>query len=255
MRRTFYLGGLLALAVAALVARPAAAVQAAAVQAAAANPATTPVARADEWWQQRHAAMNEQVKQGKVDLLFLGDSITQGWEGDGAKLWAQRYAPRKAVNLGISGDQTEHLLWRLQNGNLAGIAPKAAVVMIGTNNVGNTGGTHSAEQIAAGVKASLDELAKQAPKCKVLLLAIFPRADPGDAMRTKIAAINAQLAKYAAAEPARLVYLDLGPKFLAADGSLPADVMPDKLHLSEKGYTIWSDAIEGELKKLMGESR
>ena len=80
-------------------------------------------------------------------------------------------------------------------------------------------------------------------------------ADPGDAMRTKIAAINLQLAKLAAAQPERITFLDLGSKFLAADGTLPADVMPDKLHLSEKGYAIWSDAIEGELKKLMGESR
>lgn len=232
-----------------------AAAPAAPAQAAAANPATTPVARADAWWQQRHAAMNERVKQGGVELLFLGDSITQAWEGPGAKLWAERYAPRKAVNLGISGDQTEHLLWRLQNGNLAGIAPKGAVVMIGTNNVGNTGGKHSAEQIAAGVTAVIDELAKQTPKTKVLLLAIFPRADPGDAMRAKIAAINQQLAKLAATQPERITFLDLSAKFLAADGSLPADVMPDKLHLSEKGYAIWSDAIEGELKKLLGESR
>jgi len=225
---------------------------AAGAKVASANPATTPIARQDAWWQQRHAAMNERVKQGNVDLLFLGDSITEAWEGPGAKLWNERYAPRKAVNLGISGDQTEHLLWRLQNGNLAGIAPKAAVVMIGTNNVGNTGGKHSADQIAAGVKAVLDELAKQTPKTKVLLLAIFPRADPGDAMRTRIAAINEQLAKHAAAEPERITYLDVGPKFLAADATLPADVMPDKLHLSEKGYGIWADAIESELVRLVG---
>lgn len=224
-----------------------------AAQAAPANPATTPVAREDAWWQQRHAEMNARVKQGGVDLLFLGDSITQGWEGEGAKLWAERYAPRKAVNLGISGDQTEHVLWRMQHGNLDGIAPKAAVIMIGTNNVGNTGGKHSAEQIAGGVKAIVGELAAKTPKTKVLLLAIFPRADPGDAMRTKIAAINADLAKFAAADAERVTFLDLGPKFLGADGTLAADVMPDKLHLSGKGYTIWADAIEPELKRLLGE--
>jgi len=217
----------------------------------AANPATTPVSRPDDGWQKRHAAMNERVKQGGAELLFIGDSITQGWEGEGAVLWKERYAPRKAVNLGISGDQTEHVLWRLQNGNLAGIAPKAAVIMIGTNNVGNTGGKQSAEQIAAGVKAIVAELATRTPKTKVLLLAIFPRATPGDPMRDKIAAINAELAKQADAE--RVTFLDLGPKFLAADDTLAADVMPDKLHLSAKGYAIWADAIESELKRLLGE--
>jgi lysophospholipase L1-like esterase len=217
----------------------------------AANPATTPAARPDEWWQKRHAAMNERVKQGGVELLFIGDSITQGWEGGGAALWRERYAPRKAVNLGISADQTEHVLWRLQNGNLEGIAPKAAVIMIGTNNVGNTGGKHSAEQIADGVKAIVAELATQTPKTKVLLLAIFPRAAPGDPRREKIAAINALLAKQADAE--RVTFLDVGPKFLSADGTLATDVMPDLLHLSAKGYAIWADAIEGELKRLLGE--
>jgi beta-glucosidase len=216
-----------------------------------ANPATTPVARADDGWQKRHAAMNAQVKQGGAELLFIGDSITQGWEGEGATLWKERYAPRKAVNLGISGDQTEHVLWRLQNGNLAGITPKAAVIMIGTNNVGNTGGKQSAEQIAAGVKAIVAELATRTPKTKVLLLAIFPRAAPGDPLRDKIAAINALLAKQADAE--RVTYLDIGPKFLSADGTLAPEVMPDKLHLTAKGYAIWADAIESELKRLLGE--
>jgi lysophospholipase L1-like esterase len=216
------------------------------------NPATTPVARPDEWWQKRHAAMNERVKQGGVELLFIGDSITQGWEGEGAALWKERYAPRKAVNLGISADQTEHVLWRLQNGNLEGIAPKAAVIMIGTNNVGNTGGKHSAEQIAAGVKAIVAELATRAPKTKVVVLAIFPRAAPGDPKRDTIAAINALLAKQAEAE-LTWSFLDIGPKFLSADGTLAPEVMPDKLHLSAKGYAIWADAIEGELKRLLGE--
>ncbi|MSP15103.1 MAG: GDSL family lipase [Myxococcales bacterium] len=224
------------------------------------NPATTPVARPDAWWQQCHTAMNERVKQGKVDLVFIGDSITQAWDDTGAALWAKRFAPRNAVNLGISGDQTEHVLWRLQNGNLAGITPKAAVIMIGTNNVGNTGGSHSAEQIAAGVQAIVDELGKKTPTTKVLLLAIFPRAEPTDPMREKITAINASLAKFAklanAAAPKggeRVTFLDVGPKFLAADGTLPKELMPDLLHLSAKGYEIWADAIEADLKKLLGE--
>lgn len=216
------------------------------------NPATTSVARADDWWLARHAAMNERVKQGAVDLVFIGDSITQGWEGEGAALWAQRYAPRHAVNLGISGDQTEHVLWRLEHGNLDGITPKAAVILIGTNNVGNTNGTHSAEQIAAGVTAIVARIQKQSPTTKILLLAVFPRGEKPNPMRETIAALNARIAKLA--DGKRVVFLDLGPKFLSTDGALPAELMPDFLHLSAKGYQLWADGIEAELKRLLGEA-
>jgi len=215
------------------------------------NPATTSVARADEWWLARHEAMNARVKQGAVDLVFIGDSITQGWEDAGAALWAQRYAPRHAVNLGISGDQTEHVLWRLEHGNLDGITPKAAVILIGTNNVGNTNGTHSAEQIAAGVTAIVARIRNQSPATKILLLAVFPRGEKPNPMRETIAALNARIAKLA--DEKRVVFLDLGPKFLSADGSLPAELMPDFLHLSAKGYQLWADGIEAELKRLLGE--
>lgn len=217
-----------------------------------ANPATTPVARSAEWWQTRHESLNERVKQGKVELVFVGDSITQGWEGAGATLWEERYAPRKAVNLGISGDQTEHVLWRLDHGNLEGITPKAAVVLIGTNNVGNTKGTHSAEQIAAGVTAIVARIAARSPATKILLLAVFPRGPGPNPMREQITDLNARIARLA--DGKKVYFLDLGPKFLSADGSLPAEVMPDFLHLSAKGYAIWAEAMETELAKLLGET-
>jgi lysophospholipase L1-like esterase len=230
---------------------PAPAAQTNAAPAAQTNPATTAVPRPDEWWQARYNAMNERVGQGKVELVFVGDSITQGWEGEGAALWAERYAPRHAVNLGISGDQTEHVLWRLEHGNFEGITPKAAVIMIGTNNVGNTNGAHSAEQIAAGVTAIVAIIGKASPGTRILLLAIFPRGEKPNPMRDTITAINARLAKLA--DGKKVVYLDLGPKFLAVDGTLPAELMPDFLHLSAKGYAVWADAIESDLAKLLGE--
>ena len=90
-----------------------------------ANSATEPAPKNEEWWQARHAQMNERIKQGNADLLFIGDSITHGWEGEGAAIWEQFYAPRNAVNLGIGGDQTQHVLWRLENGNIAGVSPRA----------------------------------------------------------------------------------------------------------------------------------
>ena len=123
------------------------------------NVATTPAARPDAGWQQRHQAMNARVKQGHVDLIFIGDSITHGWEGGGKEVWNKFYAKRNAVNLGIGGDQTSHVLWRLDHGNIDGISPKLAVIMIGTNNAG-TG--QQPEQIVAGIKAIVERASHQA---------------------------------------------------------------------------------------------
>lgn len=229
---------------------PAAAPAAPAATATLAPAATNPVPR-DAKWMVRHEKFNEQAKKGGVDVVFIGDSITQGWEGAGKEVWAKRYAPRKALNLGIGGDRTQHVIWRLQNGNLEGIAPKAAVIMIGTNN----SGSDSAEDIAAGVTAVVETLRKKQPQVKVLLLAVFPRGDKPDGNRArlleKLEKVNTSIATLA--DGKNVVYLDIGPKFLAADGTLPKDVMPDFLHLSPKGYEIWGDAIEDELKKLLGE--
>ena len=101
-----------------------------------ANTATEPVPRTDDWWQKRQAGFNTNVAAAgnKAAVLFIGDSITQGWEGEGKNVWSRYYSPRQAINLGIGGDRTQHVLWRLDNGNLKGLKPKAAVVMIGTNN-------------------------------------------------------------------------------------------------------------------------
>lgn len=101
------------------------------------------------WWTLRNDAVNERVKQGDVDFLFIGDSITHGWENAGKKLWDKYYAPRKAVNMGFGGDRTQHVLWRLDHGHLEGISPKLAVLMIGTNN--SNGNDNTAEEIADGL--------------------------------------------------------------------------------------------------------
>lgn len=221
--------------------------------------AITPVARADEWWAARHASMNARTKQaaeqGDASLLFIGDSITQGWEGGGKDVWAKAFSPRGAINLGISGDRTQHVIWRLRNGNLDGLAkpkagspPKLAVVMIGTNNSGDD----TPENITAGVTEVVKTLHDRVPATKVLVLAIFPRAEKADdPVRAKLATVNAALAKLADGQSVH--FLDIGKAFLAGDGSLPKDVMPDFLHLSPKGYQLWADAIEPKLKELLGE--
>jgi len=211
------------------------------------NPAITPVPRNDAWWQQRHESMNARVKQGHVDLIFIGDSITHGWEGGGGEVWRQFYGQRNAVNLGIGGDQTGHVLWRLDHGNIDGISPKLAVIMIGTNNSGRD----KPEQIAAGVKAIVDKLQTKLPQTKILLLAIFPRgADDEDHLRQVNTKTNKIIAKLA--DGKNVSYLDIGPKFLKPDGTLGKDIMPDLLHPNGRGYEIWANAIEPAVAKTLG---
>src|SRR5579885_1222837 len=137
------------------------------------NPATRPVPRPDGWWQKRHEAAVERAKKGGVDVLFVGDSITQGWEGAGKKVWAERFEKWHPANIGFIGDRTEHVLWRITEGKeLEGIDPKVIVLMIGTNNFRS----NSAEQVAEGIKAIVSEFRKQKPSAKVLLLGVFPRS-------------------------------------------------------------------------------
>lgn len=199
-------------------------------------------------WMKRHEAMNARVKKGNVDLVFIGDSITQGWEGGGRKVWEEHYGKRNAVNLGISGDRTQHVIWRLQNGNLDKISPKLAVIMIGTNNAGS----NTPQQIAEGTAEIVKTIRKTCPKTKILLLATFPRGkDSNDKRRIVNTASNTRTAKLA--DGKQVFFLDIGKKFLDDDGTLPRRIMPDLLHLSQEGYRIWAESIEVEVKKLMGE--
>ncbi|MDE0735805.1 MAG: GDSL-type esterase/lipase family protein [Pirellulaceae bacterium] len=194
----------------------------------------------------RHLRINDRVSEGKVDLIFIGDSITSGWESRGLKVWEQFYGKRNAVNLGIGGDRTQHVIWRLDNGNVKGISPKAAVVMIGTNNSRD----NTSEQIAEGVTVIINQLRSKLPETKVLLLAIFPRGanDERHRVNEKANAIFSELA-----DGKHIHYLDIGSKFMNNDGVLIRGMMPDQLHLNEQGYVIWAEAIESNLSKLLGE--
>jgi len=209
---------------------------------------TTPVPRNDEGWQKRFQSMNERVKQGNVDLLFIGDSITHGWEGEGKDVWAKNYAPLNAVNLGIGGDRTEHVLWRLDNGNIDGIKPKAAVIMIGTNN----GGDNSSEEIAEGITAIVNKLRQKLPETKILVLAIFPRNETPCDMRVKLAKASELASK--CADNKMVFFLDIGKAFMQPDGKILKEIMPDFLHLSPAGYAIWAKEIETKLKEIMVQS-
>ena len=224
------------------------------------NTAAKPVPR-DEKWTKRHDGFVAMAKKGGIDLLFLGDSITDAWGGEGhnpkaagAKVFEKEFLPLKAANFGIGGDRTQHVLWRLQNGELDGIHPKVAMLMIGTNN--SNGMDNTAEEIAAGIKAIVAEIHKKSPMTKVLVLGIFPRGkDPSventKKQREKLKAVNTIVAKLD--DGGKTVkYLDIGDKFVQPDGMISQEIMPDSLHLSEKGYHIWADAVKGPIMEMMG---
>jgi lysophospholipase L1-like esterase len=198
----------------------------------------------DAAWLKRHEAFVAEARKGDVDLLLLGDSITDAWRGQKA-LWAERFAPLKPANFGLAGDCTQHVLWRLRNGALDGLKPRAVMLLIGTNNLGV--GKQSVESTVAGVEAIVGEIRARSPATRILLLGVFPRGEkPDDPFRAQVRDVNAAL------KPLKHVtYLDLGPLLLQPDGTLSKEVMPDFLHLSEKGYRIWADAVRAPLAELL----
>jgi len=206
------------------------------------NPATTPQNRDVG----RHKQFLALAEKGGIDVVFIGDSITEGW-GNNA-VWKKHYVPLKAANFGIGGDQTGHVLWRITEGKeLDTITPKVAVVMIGTNNTGRD----SAEQIAEGITLIVKTIQEKTPKTKVLLLGVFPRSVKADSpARKKISEINTIIAKLDDGGK-KVKYLDIGQKFLTEDGTLTKEVMPDALHLSGKGYEIWAEAMNPTLQELL----
>jgi beta-glucosidase len=211
------------------------------------GPATvTPVPRQGHPMQM-HQKFLDRTEKGDVDLLFLGDSITQGWNNN--KVWQRHYGPRKAANYGIGGDRTQHVLWRIQNGEIDGISPKLIVLMIGTNNAGSD----SAEDIAAGIKAIVKTLREKLPETKILLLGVFPRGEKPNPLREKLDRVNATVSKLD--DKPYVTYLDIGKSFLEPDGTLSRTIMPDFLHLSGRGYRIWADAIEPTVWELLDEPK
>jgi len=212
--------------------------------------AEVPAPQREAWWTERHERTVSRIRQGQVDLLFIGDSITQGWEEDGRPLWGQYYAGRRAVNLGYNSDQTENVLWRLQHGELEGISPKLAVVMIGTNNSAMR--EDPPENTAAGIRAILTTLRTRLPGTKILLLAIFPRGlTNDDPLRRVNEAVNERLP--ALADQRRIFFLNLNQRFLDGQGRLSAEIMSDALHPSALGYRLWAEGMEETIQKLLRE--
>jgi lysophospholipase L1-like esterase len=213
------------------------------------GPANQPSPRDDA----RHKGFLEIAQRGNIDLLFVGDSITDwfanprgGNPAPGLEVWNANFGSLEPANFGIAGDTTQGVLWRMQNGELEGFKAKLIVLMLGTNNINR----NPVDEIVDGDRLIIEEFKKRQPQAKVLLLGIFPRnADPANSLRATIKEINGKLAKLA--DNKQVFYMDIGDKFLTADGTLTTEVMNDGLHPTAKGYQIWADAIKDQVKTLM----
>jgi len=191
----------------------------------------------------RHEQNLKRIAEGPIGAVFFGDSITDGWHG-AADVWKRAFGQYEPANFGISGDRTQHVLWRMLNGELDGYHPKVIVLMIGTNNMGD-----AADDIVQGVQAIVQTARQKQPQAKILLLAIFPRQhEPGE-LRHKVQQVNDKLEKLADGENVR--FLDIASHFISEDGTISSEIMPDYLHLSHKGYEIWAEAMGPVLAEMM----
>ncbi|PQO42201.1 platelet-activating factor acetylhydrolase IB subunit [Blastopirellula marina] len=214
--------------------------------------ALNPVSRPNDWWTSRHQQKLDEIKKAdKIDVVFIGDSITHGWENAGKATWEEEFAPLHPLNLGYGGDRTEHVLWRFENGELDGYEPKVAVIMIGTNNTGHR--MEKSEDTAAGVEAIVEKLHEKHPETKVLLLAIFPRDATVDGAKRKLNDGANEILEKEMKDKDYVTFLNINDVFLTEDGTLTKEIMPDLLHPKQKGYKLWADAISDKVKELLGE--
>jgi lysophospholipase L1-like esterase len=213
------------------------------------NTALIPVSRdARALPRQNQVLQRAKDNPGPCDVVFIGDSITQGWEGGGKPVWEKYYGKRKCLNFGVGGDRTQHVLWRFEHGQLDGLKPKAAVLMIGTNNSNKDDNTEA--DILEGVTAIVKQIRTRLPDTKLIVLGIFPRGKTFSAQRGKLLQVNQALEKLA--DNKMVSYMDIGSQLIEADGSISTEMMRDALHPGEKGYEIWAAAIEPKLKELLG---
>jgi len=215
------------------------------------NPAVTPQPRIVEWWFARHAQKIAEMSKGEIDLLMVGDSITNNFDSIGAPVWKKYFEPRKAINLGFGGDRTNHVLWRLDHLPKPKKTPRGAVVLIGTNNI--CWGSDKPRQAAGGVQAIARKLGELYPEMKILVLGVFPRRRKLDhPHRKQIIELNSYLPELLK-DLKNVKFLDIGPKFLDDKGFLSKEMMPDTTHPSEKAHEIWARAIEPELDRMLAD--
>lgn len=212
------------------------------------TPTTLQEEWAVEWWMPRHEAKLTEEGREDARLLFIGNSITHGWENTGKEVWEEYYTDYGGYNIGFSGDRTENVLWRFEHGELEGINPELAILMIGTNNTGHR--QDPAECTTAGIEMILNEIKDRLPETKILLLAIFPReASPDGELRQLNNEINQKIEKFADGEDVH--FLNINDTFLDENGILSEEIMPDLLHPNEYGYRLWAEAMQPKIVELL----
>jgi lysophospholipase L1-like esterase len=198
-----------------------------------------------ERWRQMHAEQVARAEKGDIDVMFLGDSITEMWP---KALFEANFGQFKAANFGIGGDHTGNVLWRLQNPAIASLKPKLIVLLIGVNNINLC--NEAPEQVFGGIQAVVATLRKQYPAARILLNAVLPEGElPDSLVRQRVVALDKMVVTLGDGE--HVLFHDYGPRFTRADGTLSAELQPDFLHLSEKGYRIWVDAMRPDIEQLL----
>jgi lysophospholipase L1-like esterase len=229
-----------------------------------------------DWWSQRHALLKQTLAETPCQLLFIGDSITHRWETDGKKIWSQYFSPYAPVNFGIGGDRTEHVLWRIDDSALkTPHSPQVCVIMVGTNNTGQYKGRQTPQETAergvtvSALRSSPEQFAAKkqfsaplqaallhllctvgaGPATEIILLHIFPRGKTAeDPLRIQNEMINRELDK---TNMPRVHVVNINSAFLDKDGTFLPGITGDLVHLTEKGYRLWADALLPEIKKYM----
>ena len=217
-----------------------------------ANPATVPVQPdADDRrnsrprkWIQRHEDFLEVAKKGGIEVLFIGDSV-DAWRGKGREIWERYFASMHAANFGIGGDRTQHVLWRIEHGELDGLKPKVVVLMVGYNNTP----VNTAPEVVEGVETVVSKIRAKLPAAKILLLGIFLGDQKDSPLRQKTEDVNAGIAKLADGKALR--FLGIGRKFLNPDGSISTELVPDGHHPNEQGYVVWAEAMKEPIAEFL----
>lgn len=199
----------------------------------------------------RQTKMLEEKQQANPHLVFLGDSITEGWRDAGGGVWQKFWQPRRSLCLGLGGDQTQNLLWRLSQGELQGIDPRVIVLTIGVNNL--WWGGFTPEQTAKGVLAVVSEIQRQLPQAQLILHGILPASrSRNDDLRKRIAQCNEILRTWSTETSHGFIqWLDLTQTFTGIDGMIDPKVMADYLHLTSHGYRLWAEALAPWIDKFM----
>ncbi len=198
-----------------------------------------------ETWMGRHEAICKAVQEGDPEVIFIGDSITHHWERDGVESWVANYAKYRPVNMGFGGDRIQHLLWRLQHGELENISPKLAVLLIGTNNSAD----NTAEEISEGIEAVCSLIREKLPQTKILLHAVFPRDTPDGARRKVNDQVNQMICKLDDGE--WIHFRDMGRFLVDEQGVIKKELMEDLLHPTAAGYAEWAKIQEPVIEELL----